>query len=146
MDPRLVYDLLYVEDKHYDLEVVRAVLTDQNRRLRLNSVSSAEAAIAYLKQQNSYSEAPTPDLVMIDLEGRDDEVVQLLRRIKSDPELRRLPVICLVGENEAISKCCESGANCCLKKPASLDQLAALIMHVDKFWFRIARTPFTLAG
>ena len=146
MDPRLVYDLLYVEDKHYDLEVVRAVLTDQNRRLRLNSVSSAEDAIAYLKQQNSYSEAPTPDLVMIDLDGRGDEAVVLVRSIKADRELRRLPVICLVNEKESISKCCESGANCCLMKPDSLDHLATLIMQVDKFWFRIARTPFTLAG
>jgi CheY-like chemotaxis protein len=146
MDPRLVYDLLFVEDKHYDFEVVRAVLTDQNRRLRLNSVSTAGDAIAYLKQQNCYSEAPTPDLVMIDLDGHDKEGLSLLRSIKSDPELRRLPVICLLSEHEAMSDCYVSGANCCLKKPSSLDHLANLIMQVDKFWFRIARTPFTLAG
>ena len=146
MDPRLVYDLLYVEDKHYDLEVVRAVLIDQNRRVRLNSVADATEAMAYLKHQDGYAEAPTPDIVMIDFKGRDEEGLSLLRHIKCDPELRRLPVLCFVDGTDVLSECYKSGANCCLNKPASLDDLAAFVIEINKFWFRIARTPFTLAG
>ena len=79
MPTRSIYDLLYIEDRPYDLEVVRAVLKDRNHRLRLNNVSDPIEAIDYMHRQGKYADAPLPDLVILDLHAKPEDGFDFLR-------------------------------------------------------------------
>jgi two-component system, chemotaxis family, response regulator Rcp1 len=138
---RPIYDLLYIEDRPYDVEVVRAVLKDRNHRLRLNNIPSPLEAIQYIHRQEKYADAPLADLVILDLHANPQDGFHFLRERSDHPFWRIAPIIVLVRDDDVAYESYELGANACIQKPEGLEALASTVTEIEAFWFRTATLP-----
>lgn len=112
----------------------------------MNNITVAkdgEEALDILFKRNGYTDAITPDLVLLDLnlpkvEGRD-----VLRHIKKDDKLKRIPVIILSSSSAAkdIHETYGMHANCYIVKPVNVDKLVDVAKTIDQFWFSIVSLP-----
>jgi two-component system, chemotaxis family, response regulator Rcp1 len=138
---RGIYDVFLIADRANDLEVVRAVLSDRNHRVRLNSVTNAAAAIDYMCRRGEYLDAPMADLVILDLKANDAAGREFLIERSRHPLWRIPPVIVLVTDEDDVLPCYDSGANCCIRRPDKLDELATLIAIIGDHWLKVVSLP-----
>lgn len=109
----------------------------------LSVATDGTQALAYLRQEGAYADAPRPDLILLDLnlpgiDGRD-----VLRTIKEDGQLRHIPVV-ILSSSEAeqdIAMAYDSYANCYVTKPTDFDQFVKVVRSIEDFWFSIVRLP-----
>lgn len=137
------FRILLVEDNPGDVRLIREGLEQGNMRHTLSVVGDGVQAIAFLRQQGRYAEAPRPNLILLDLNLPRKDGREVLSEIKADPKLRRIPVVALTSSeaDDDIFKVYGLGANCYLTKPVSLDRFMDLVHAVEKFWLTIAKLP-----
>jgi CheY-like chemotaxis protein len=135
---RAVYDLLYIADRAYDLEIVRTVLKDHNHRLRFNSVPSFAELREYVTRTGRYTDAPLADLILIDIPVLNETGVACIRYLRQDVIWKAVPIVALVSGEPQTSACYDALANACVPKPQGLAELAALTLRVHDFWFKVA--------
>src|SRR5690625_5928098 len=88
-------DILLVEDDPGDVLMTEEAFADYKVANRLSVVSDGESAMAFLRQEGEYAEAPTPDLILLDLNLPRMDGREVLAEIKNDSRLRRIPVVIL---------------------------------------------------
>ena len=136
-------EILLVEDSEGDVRLTREALHDAKLANNLHVVTDGEAALAYLRRQAPYSEAPKPDLILLDLNLPKKDGREVLAEIKSDPVLRRIPVVVLTtsqAERDIITSY-DLHANCFISKPVDLDQFVTVVSSIKEFWFTIVKLP-----
>ncbi len=135
--------VLLVEDNEADVRLTREALRDAGDDIRLSSVTDGELALAYLRRENGYAEAPRPDLVLLDLNLPRKNGLEVLEEMRADPDLACVPVIMLTtssAEHDIVA-CYSRGANCFVVKPLELDEFMDLIGAIRTFWLGVARLP-----
>jgi chemotaxis family two-component system response regulator Rcp1 len=135
--------VLLVEDNEADVRLTREALRDAGDDIRLSSVTDGERALAYLRRENGYEEAPRPDLVLLDLNLPRKNGLEVLEEMRADPDLACIPVIMLTtssAEHDVVA-CYSRGANCFVVKPLELDEFMDLIGAIRTFWLGVARLP-----
>ena len=135
--------ILLVEDNPGDVDLAREALETGKVHNSLHVVSDGEAAMAFLRQQGIYSNAPRPDLVLLDLNLPKKDGREVLLEIKSDDTLKRLPVVILTTSKaeEDILKTYNLHANCYITKPIDLNQFIKVVHAIEEFWFTIVKLP-----
>jgi len=120
-----VINVLLVEDDPGDVLMTREAFDDYLHN-RLDVVTDGSAALAYLRKEEPYADAPRPDLILLDLNLPRRDGREVLAEIKGDPELRRIPVVVLTTSeaDELLS----SRKLTKKQRQARRDQLAAQIM------------------
>jgi CheY-like chemotaxis protein len=110
---------------------------------RLSVVTNGEDAIAYLRKQGRFADEPTPDLVLLDLNLPRRDGREVLREIKGDPELRRMPVVVLTTSNadEDVHASYDLHANAYVRKPVDFEQFVAAVRAIDDFFITVVRLP-----
>jgi CheY-like chemotaxis protein len=138
--------ILLVEDSADDaLLVCRAVqLTFSG--IPVSVVRDGVEAVRYLKGEGMYSDRqayPFPQVVLLDLKMPQMDGFEVLKWIRQDPGLKRLPVIVLTGSpvEEDTTRAYESGANSYIVKPGSFDQMVKTIKNLGDFWFNGSLLP-----
>ncbi len=128
--------ILLVEDSAADAGLMRAALAETRGPVRLSVVADGVEALLFLRHEGNYAAAPWPDLVITDLNMPRLTGHDLLRIMKGDPALRRLPVLLLTTSNapDDITTAYELQANACLTKPADFDLFHAMMESVTHFW------------
>jgi two-component system, chemotaxis family, response regulator Rcp1 len=128
-------------DAHLTIRALRSakVANEQN----VDVVEDGEKALAYLRQQGAYRDRARPDLVLLDLNLPKVDGGEVLKVVKADPDLRRIPVIVLTGsfaEDEVLHS---SGlhANAYVRKPAKRADLIEVADSIRGFWFSEASQP-----
>lgn len=136
-------DILLVEDNPADVRLTREALRRGRVANTLHVVDDGDKALAFLRREGEYADAPRPGLVLLDLnlpglDGRD-----VLAEVKSDPDLRRLPVIVLTTSSAErdIAKSYDLGANCFVSKPVALDEFLDVVRSFDAFWLTVVSLP-----
>jgi CheY-like chemotaxis protein len=135
--------VLLVEDDEGDVVMTREALDEGNVRNELHVVGDGVEAVAFLRRTNGYDDAPRPDLILLDLNLPRRDGRSVLEDIKSDPDLRRIPVIVL-STSEAIEDVTESydlHANAYVTKPVDFDDFVRVIHNIDEFFVSVARLP-----
>lgn len=136
--------VLLVEDNEADARLTREAFNDTGRTLTMEWVRDGEEALAYLRRQPPYSEAPRPHLVLLDLNMPRKDGRATLMEIKRDPALRSIPVVVLTT-SECIDDVRESYrayANAYVSKPLELEDLSAKIAALSDFWLTgVATVP-----
>lgn len=135
--------ILLVEDNPGDIRLTKEALRQAKVVNHLHSVRTGEDALAFLNRKDEYADAPRPDIVLLDLNlprmnGRD-----VLREIKTDAELRTIPVIVLStsAEPSDIEISYRQHANCYIRKPPEMAGFRDVMSKIDDFWFSVARLP-----
>lgn len=141
-------DLLMVEDNPGDVYLIREGFEAGRIRPRLSVVPDGVEAEAFLRREGPYGSAPRPHLILLDLNLPRRGGVELLERIKSDPGLRRIPVVVFTSSEAELDivRSYDAGANCYISKPLSLAGVHEVIEAVDAFWFSVVRLPPTSSG
>ncbi len=129
-------ELLLVEDNAADVRLVREGLSVFGSKYQLNVVSDGEAAIDYLKRRGKYSVAARPSLVLLDLNLPKKDGLEVLREVKGDPNLKRIPVMVLTSSNSErdVTAAYELGANSYVRKPGTLDEIYGIMRSIYDFW------------
>jgi chemotaxis family two-component system response regulator Rcp1 len=136
-------EVLLVEDNEADIRLTREVLAEGRYSNRLNVARDGEEALAYLRRQGIYANAPRPNLILLDLNLPRKDGREVLAEIKSDPELKRIPVVILTTSRAEADIVQTYGlhANCYIVKPVDLGQFIDVIRSIEDFWLRVVRTP-----
>lgn len=136
-------DILLVEDNPGDVDLARDALESGKIHVVLSAVGDGVEAMAFLRRQGEYADAPRPDLVILDLNLPKKDGREVLAEIKADGDLKRIPVVILTTsrEEEDIIKTYNLHANCFITKPIDLNQFIKVVHTIEDFWLTIVKLP-----
>lgn len=136
-------EVLLVEDNPGDVRLTREALRDGKMHNNLSVVPDGVEALAFLRRQGKYADAPRPDLILLDLNLPKKDGREVLQDIKADPALQRIPVVVLTSSEAErdIAQAYALHANCYITKPVDLDQFITVVKSIEDFWFTIVKLP-----
>jgi CheY-like chemotaxis protein len=136
-------EILLVEDNPGDVRLIQEALRDGKVWNNPHVVSDGEAALDYVYRRGEFVEAPRPDMVLLDLNLPKKDGREVLAVIKSDPDLRRIPVVVLTTskEEEDVLRAYNLAANCYVTKPVEFDEFMKVIQAIENFWLTIVALP-----
>ena len=136
-------EVLLVDDNPADSDLTADVLGRNGFPSHIYAVSNGAEALAFLRRQGKYGNAPIPDLVILDLNlpGKDGRAV--LAEVKTDPVLRKTPIVIFSTSEASCDVVCsdELGANSYVSKPGSLQDFVSAVTSIGEFWLGFARLP-----
>ncbi|MFF3171478.1 response regulator [Streptomyces sp. NPDC057900] len=141
--PAQPIEVLLVEDDPGDELMTREAFEDNKIRNTLHVVRDGQEALDFLYRRGEHSEAPRPDLILLDLNLPKYDGRQVLEQIKQDAELSLIPVVVLTTSSaeEDILRSYKLHANAYVTKPVDLDQFIAAVRQIDEFFVTVVRLP-----
>jgi two-component system, response regulator len=137
--------ILMADDDADDRMLAREAMEESRLGNSFRFVEDGEELMEYLKQEGRYSTAtaPRPGLILLDLNMPRKDGRQALHEIKSDPELRRIPVVILTTSKteQDILSAYDLGANSFITKPVTFERLVDIIRTLGVYWFNIVQLP-----
>lgn len=135
--------VLLVEDSPGDVRLTQEAFRDANGAIEMHVASDGVEAMAFLRREGIHSDAPRPDLILLDLNLPKMDGREVLAHIKESDELKTIPTVILTtSEAEAdIVKSYQLRANCYLSKPVQLDAFESLVKSINDFWLTKAKLP-----
>jgi len=129
-------DILLVEDNPDDIDLTREAFREVGAVSRLHVVEDGVEAIAFLRHEAQYADAPTPDLVLLDLNLPKRSGHEVLAAIKRDPRLRGIPVVVLTSSaaEADMARSRALGADGYVTKPVDLDDYLRVVDTIDALW------------
>ena len=136
-------EILLVEDNPGDARLAREAFSQSTVPNNRHHARDGEQAIAFLRRQGQWKDAPTPDLVLLDLNLPRRDGREVLEDIKSDPILRQIPVVVLTSSQaqEDVLRSYRLHANCFITMPGNLEELIQVAQGIEQFWFKLVRLP-----
>ncbi len=136
-------EILLVEDNPGDVRLTQEALKDNKLRNNLSVVSDGVEAMRFLRRDGHYADAPRPDLILLDLNLPRMDGREVLKEIKEDEALKRIPVVVLTTSKaeEDIIKSYNLHANCFITKPVDLDRFIQIVRAIEDFWLTMVKLP-----
>ncbi len=141
-------EILLVEDSPGDVRLTIEALKEGKVKNRLSVARDGVEALDFLYKKGAFAEAPTPDIILLDLNLPRKGGREVLAEIKSHPHLRRIPVVVLTTSSaeEDILRSYDLHVNCYITKPVDMDQFIKVVRSIDSFWFSIVQLPSQPTG
>ena len=141
-DSRLI-DVLLVEDDEGDVLMTREAFEHYQIRGRLHVVSDGEQALHFLRKTGEYADAPTPGLILLDLNLPRRDGLEVLAEMNADPGLRVIPVVILTTSQaeEDILRSYALHANAYVSKPVDFERFMDVIRQIDNFFVTVVELP-----
>ncbi|SUF09104.1 two component system response regulator [Rhodococcus gordoniae] len=135
--------VLLVEDDPADELLTAEALGEYKITNRVHVVRDGYQALRFLHRHGPYSEAPRPDLILLDVHLPRCSGVEVLDRIRVDPDLRAIPVVMLTASvaEEDLLRSRRLPADAYIVKPVDLAQLAVVVRRIDDFFFQVVHAP-----
>ncbi len=136
-------EILLVEDNNGDVWLTKEAFKDSDKNINIEVVVDGEQALEYLQKRAPYEQRVKPDLILLDLNLPKWDGREVLKKIKSDDELKHIPVIVLTTSNAQhdVRSCYGSHANCFITKPVDYDSFFEIIKNIETFWLNTAVLP-----
>lgn len=131
--------ILIADDDEDDRLMIQRALEHSRLLNPVEMVVDGEELMDYLRERSR------PALLLLDLNMPRKSGREALQEIKTDPDLRSLPVIVLTTSEleEDIAECYDVGANAYITKPVTFDKLVQTMNSLQEFWFELVRLPGT---
>jgi two-component system response regulator len=135
--------VLLAEDNPADVRLTEEGFKESKLNIQLSVVADGVKALAYLRRTASYADAPRPDLILLDLKMPRKSGHAVLMELKSDDQLKDIPVIILTtsDRDDDVRDAYRSHANSYIVKPIDFEQFRNVVRQIEEFWFRIASLP-----
>ena len=138
--------ILLADDDPDDRMLTERALKKHRLANSIKMVEDGEQLMDYLHRRGRYADpgdSPRPGLILLDLNMPRKDGREALEEIKSDPSLRRIPVVVLTTSEaeQDILRSYDLGVNAFVTKPVTFDGLANAIMRLGEFWFEIVKLP-----
>ena len=136
-------EILLIEDSLPDIRLTERALKSGQISYNVSIVRDGVEALAFLRRQNSYADAPRPDLILLDLGLPKKNGTEVLAEIKGDPSLKRIPVVVLTSSDaqEDIFATYDLHVNAYTKKPVDADDFVNAIRTIEEFWLSLVILP-----
>ena len=136
-------NILLVEDNPGDVRLTVEALKDCKVSNKVHVVIDGEQAVQFLRKKGKFLDAPKPDLILLDWNLPKKNGSEVLSEIKTDEELKTIPVIILTTSkaHQDIYKAYGLHANCYITKPVDLNQFLSAVNTIEDFWFTIVKLP-----
>jgi CheY-like chemotaxis protein len=136
-------EVLLVEDDQGDVLLTKEAFDFNKVRNRLHVVNDGEQAMAFLRRENDYHDAPRPDLMLLDLNLPRMGGLEVLSEVKADADLRTIPVVILTTSEaeEDILHSYRLHANAYVSKPVDFEQFIRVVRQIDDFFVTVVKLP-----
>ncbi|MBZ0264544.1 response regulator [bacterium] len=135
--------ILLVEDNKGDIELTQEKLRESKVLNELHVVQNGIEAISFLRKEGKYLDSVTPDLILLDLNLPKKSGLEVLKDIKSDEVLHKIPVVILTSSAAEIdiARSYDLKANAYVVKPVDLYGFGEIIRGIDHFWLTVVKYP-----
>ena len=142
-DGKSPVEILLVEDNPGDERLTREALREGKVYHNLHWVKDGVQAMEFLRRQGKYAGVPRPDIVLLDLNLPKKDGREVLEEIKTDEDLKRIPVVVLTTSKaeEDVLRTYNLHANCYVTKPVDLEKFIVVVKSIDVFWLTIVTLP-----
>jgi CheY-like chemotaxis protein len=141
MPGRLV-EILLVDDDTGDVQLTREAFEEGRLGNRLSIAGDGEQAMAFLRREGEFADAPRPDLILLDLNMPRMDGREVLAELKSDPTLANIPVAIVTGNDieGEILKAYNLGVDCYITKPMDVAKLMIAVCSIPHFEVAVVTT------
>jgi CheY-like chemotaxis protein len=136
-------EILLVEDSPSDANLTIREFSKAKIANNLHWVEDGETAMNYLLQQGKFTDAPRPDLILLDLNLPGMDGREVLAEVKSNPELKCIPIVILTTSNDEqdVLRSYDLNANCYVTKPIDIEQFIHVVHLINEFWLAAVLLP-----
>lgn len=136
-------EILMVEDNPGDVRLTQEAMKEAKVSNRLTVVHDGVEAMAYLRREGRFAEAVRPDLILLDLNLPRKDGREVLAELKSDPDLKSIPVVVLTTSRaqQDVEGAYKLHANCYITKPVDFNQFMKVVQQIDNFWVNVVTLP-----
>jgi chemotaxis family two-component system response regulator Rcp1 len=138
-------EILLVEDNPGDAMLAREAFVEAGVDASLRVLGDGESAVSYLRGEDEHAGRELPELILLDLKLPGKDGTHVLREVKGDEGLRRIPILVLTtsGADQDINAAYELHANSYLRKPVSFSEFVELARAIDSYWLTLVCLPPT---
>jgi chemotaxis family two-component system response regulator Rcp1 len=138
-----IITILLVEDSFLDIKMVQEAFSDLNIENSLQVATDGEDAMDFLHRAGKHKNAPRPHLVLLDLNLPRKDGREVLSEMKSDNNLKRIPVVILTSSraDEDIATSYDLHVNCFVRKPIDAHLFIETVKNISSFWLTVADLP-----
>jgi chemotaxis family two-component system response regulator Rcp1 len=142
-EPLRPIEILLVEDSPGDARLTQEAFREARVLNELHLVPDGVEAMRYLRQEDEYAGRSRPDLILLDLNLPRMDGRQVLREVKADQELKRIPVVVLtVSRDERdVLQAYDLHANAYVEKPVDFAKFIEAVQSIGGFWLNVVRLP-----
>jgi chemotaxis family two-component system response regulator Rcp1 len=135
--------ILLVEDREADIELTRQGLGEARCANQLHVARDGVEALAFLRREGPFAEAPRPDLILLDLNLPRKDGRELLAEIKSHEKFRMIPVVILTTSeaDRDIIEAYTKHANAYMTKPIDFNRFIEVVRGITDYWFALVKLP-----
>jgi len=137
--------ILMAEDNAKDIELAMAALEEHHLTNEVVIVRDGEEALHYLRREGRYQDRPegNPAVVLLDLKMPKVSGLDVLRVVKSDPQLKTIPVVMLTSSREEsdLVASYNNGVNAYVVKPVNFADFANAVKGLGVFWALLNEPP-----
>jgi len=136
-------EILLVEDNPGDVRLTKEALKEGKVYSNLHTVKDGVEAMEFLRKQGKYKDVPRPDIILLDLNLPKKDGREVLEEIKTDNDLKRIPVVVLTTSKaeEDVLRTYNLHANCYVTKPVDLEKFMIVVKTIDIFWLTVVTLP-----
>lgn len=140
-------DILLVEDSKSDVLLTQEALRRARIANTLHVVEKGEEALRFLYRHGEHAEAVRPHLILLDINLPGISGLEVLERIKQDPQLREIPVVVLTtsAADEDVIAAYRHHVNAYVRKPIDFEAFLGTVREVGDFWLAIVTLPPSLS-
>jgi two-component system, chemotaxis family, response regulator Rcp1 len=135
--------ILVIEDNPDQARLITETLNENSANYQIVTIADGNQALNFLHRQDPYVQAPRPDLILLDLNLPGQDGKAILAEVKSNPKLKRIPIVVLTFSQEAtdIFTAYALQGNCYVLKSADRDQLMQIVRRIEAFWLGVVTLP-----
>ena len=135
--------ILLVEDNPGDVLLTREHLSYSKILHDLHVVTDGVEAMAFVHKEGAYKNAPRPDLILLDLNIPKKNGQEVLKELKTDGDIRRIPIVVLTSSTAErdILLSYDLHASAYVVKPVDLNGFGEIVRAIEGFWFNVVRYP-----
>jgi chemotaxis family two-component system response regulator Rcp1 len=139
----MIMNILLVEDNPAEALLTREAFTETGVPHQMEVMGDGEKAMSFLRRDAPFCDSMIPDLILLDLNLPKKHGREVLREIKADEFLFKIPVIVVTNSHsrEDIEEVYLLRANCYLVKPPDIDEFFLMIRRIVEFWWQTAQLP-----
>lgn len=141
-----IAELLLVEDNPFDAELALTALKDKNLANNLYHVEDGAEALDFVYARGKYADRqdrPRPSLILLDLKMPKINGIEVLQKLKSDPETKSIPIVVLTSSKEDpdVKSCYDLGVNSYIVKPVGFENFVKAVSEVGFYWALLNTGP-----
>jgi chemotaxis family two-component system response regulator Rcp1 len=142
-DGRRASHILVIEDDPGERHLLLEALDAGSAPKKISVVGDGVAAMAFLRREGEHRGSERPDLIIMPMMMPRGDGRQLIVEIKSDPRLKRIPILVLTSSQseQDVDRAYESRANCYVVKPVEMDRYFSVVKAIEEFWLGVVTLP-----